>query len=309
VSGASDILDPVEAAQDDITRSKRLIASTLDDLTQHHSWLESYHRDERRRAERLKRQEALERLELKRQRAAWMARRFAATSMAVTRATAEVSARNGSAFVAWATPRAHALWLLLLKSTSASLSWTWRTARSLAERGLAASAIAFAWTVHTSDSVGIAFRKRLSTGFAWLNANAAIVAAPALRRASMGWTRTRYRSKRLATTMTDRAIGNWSRAQTHLSRWIAVEAPKLGRDLAAGAATTSMRAQSLALGALRSTVDSGSRTALRTWQTIQKDAWTDRRPSLQHRALIVRQTTALVCVQPLRTRLPVVRTV
>jgi hypothetical protein len=64
MTGASDVLDPVEAAKDDISRSKRLIASTLDDLTQHHSWLESYHRDERRRAQRLRREDALRRLEL-----------------------------------------------------------------------------------------------------------------------------------------------------------------------------------------------------------------------------------------------------
>lgn len=87
MTGASNVLDPVEAAKDDISRSKRLIASTLDDLTQHHSWLESYHRDERRRAQRLRREDALRRLELRRQRAAWLSRRFALATYAFARAT------------------------------------------------------------------------------------------------------------------------------------------------------------------------------------------------------------------------------
>ncbi len=159
MSGASDILDPVEAAQDDISRSKRAIASALDDLSQHHSWLESYHRDERRRAQRLRRQEALEALELRRQRAAWMLRRFAQTSLAVTRATAVFLARNGAAFLAWATPRAQALALLLARESSAALAWSWRTGRDLAHRGFEGASTGFAWTVRTSDALGLAFRQ------------------------------------------------------------------------------------------------------------------------------------------------------
>ena len=56
MAGATrEITDPVEAAKHGIGSSKRLIAATLDDLSAHHSWLETYHRDERLRAERLRR--------------------------------------------------------------------------------------------------------------------------------------------------------------------------------------------------------------------------------------------------------------
>jgi len=131
MTGASDVLDPVEAAKADISRSKRLIASTLDDLTQHHSWLESYHRDERRRAQRLRREDALRRLELRRQRAAWLSRRFALATYAFARATAVVLMRNGRAFLTWAAPRAHALSRLMMRWISAGASWAWRAGLSL----------------------------------------------------------------------------------------------------------------------------------------------------------------------------------
>jgi predicted deacetylase len=60
----SEAFDPVEIAKQDIGSSRRLIAASLDDLSAHHSWLETYHRDERLRAERLRRREILQRLEL-----------------------------------------------------------------------------------------------------------------------------------------------------------------------------------------------------------------------------------------------------
>ena len=57
-----EIVDPVEVAKEGIGSSRRLIATTLDDLSKHHSWLESYHRDERLRAERLLTNARLQRL-------------------------------------------------------------------------------------------------------------------------------------------------------------------------------------------------------------------------------------------------------
>ena len=226
MSGASDFLDPVEAVQDDISRSKRVIASALDDLSHHHSWLENYHRDERRRAQRLKRQETLQALELKRQRAAWRIRRFVVTSLVAMRATAAFLARNSAAFLDWAAPRAQALTLFALRETSAALSWSWRTGRDLAQKGYEATAAGFAWTVRTSDALGVAFRKRLSAESARLYAEAAIrarpILQPALKRASASWTRTRFRSKRLASTLQTRAADGWSRTRS--------EAPILTRN-------------------------------------------------------------------------------
>ena len=322
VSGASDILDPVEAAQDDISRSKRAIASALDDLSQHHSWLESYHRDERRRAQRLRRQEALEALELRRQRAAWMLRRFAQTSLAVTRATAVFLARNGAAFLAWATPRAQALALLLARELSAALAWSWRTGRDLAHRGFEGASTGFAWTVRTSDALGLAFRQRLSTGAALLYAEAATraqpVLQPAIKRASASWTRTRLRSKRLASTLQTRAADGWSRtrsrapllarnAVTATSQGYARLAEKAavvnarGRDrLSIAFETARAHSQDTARAGFKAASDAWSQAALRTRRILERRA-------PQHRALIVRQCTALACIEPPRTRLPVIR--
>jgi hypothetical protein len=322
VSGASNFLDPVEAAQDEISRSKRMIASALEDLTQHHSWLESYHRDERRRAQRLRRQEALEALELRRQRAAWMTWRFALASFAVMRATANFLARNAAAFLTWASPRAQALALLLATELSAASAWSWRTGRFLARKGYAGAVIGFTWTVHTSDALGVAFRKRASTGAARIYAEAATrarpILQPAFKRASASWTRARARSMRLARTMQTRASDGWSRMRStapirarnavvatsegyaRLADRAAVVNAR-GRDqLSSTFAWTRARSQDVARA--------GVRTASETWRwvALQTRHIVERRISSQ-KALIVRQCTALVCIEPRRTRLPVVR--
>jgi len=217
VSGASDFLDPVEAAQDEISRSKRVIASALDDLSHHHSWLEGYHREERRRAQRLRRQEALQALKLRRQRAAWRVRRFALTSFVAMRNAALFLAQNGAAFLAWAAPRAQALAILMARELSTAATWSWRTARQLAQKGYEGAAIGFLWSVRTSDVLGIAFRKRLSAESARLYAETATrtqpILQPAVKRATASWTRTRFRAKRLAFALQTGLKDAWSRTR------------------------------------------------------------------------------------------------
>ncbi|MGK2923342.1 MAG: hypothetical protein ACSLE4_11265 [Methyloceanibacter sp.] len=306
MTGASGVLDPVEAAKDDISRSKRLIASTLDDLTQHHSWLESYHRDERRRAQRLRREDALRRLELKRQRAAWLSRRLALATYAFARTTTAFLVRNGRAFLTWATPRAHALSRLMMRWISAGASWAWRTGLSLSRTGLEASTAGLAWTIRASDQAGIVFRGQVSAYAALLSAKAAILAAPGLRRASIGWIRTRHRARRIVSTLEARASDGWSKTQSAVSHWIMVESPRLGRGLAskvtAGTTRTRVLAAGLSRAAFKTGTDSWSWAALRVRQAIEKNAATG------HRALIVRPSTALVCIEPRRGGLPAVLT-
>jgi hypothetical protein len=392
VSGASNFLDPVEAVQDEVSRSKRVIASALDDLTQHHSWLESYHRDERRRAQRIRRREALEALALRRQRAAWMARRFALTSFVVMRAAALFLARNGAAFLAWTAPRAKALTLLALSEMSIALAWSWRASRVLAVRGFEAASTGFAWSVRASDALGVALRKRLAAGAAVLYAEAAIraepVLRPALKRASTGWTRTRFRSKRLASALQAQLSDGWARTRSRapvLARnavtatsqgcaWLAKQAVVIsaqGRDQVSIAFGWTVRTSDELGAAFRKRLSSGAallyaEAAPRVQSTLQpafkkasarwtltrhlathlactleaqlSDSWSRMRSSApifmrnaakaasetwsqaasrarnmwerhdpQHRALIVRRSTALVCIAPLRARLPVVR--
>jgi hypothetical protein len=289
VSGASDILDPVGAAKDDIDRSKHLIASTLEDLTRHHSWLESYHRDERRRAERLRRQEALQRLELRRQRAAWLLRRFTLIAFAAARTTAIslvrfLRAARGFTLraVAWTAPRARALAVIVARWLSAGLVWSERTAVSLARTGFAGASIGFAWSVRTSDALGIAFRRRLSAWFAWLWAEVAVLTQPIRKRASKAWLRTLLQSKRLASTMQSRFLANWS--------WLRSSAPHLARNFAGEIFATSTQFAS----------DSWSWAGQHARRILKKSG-------PRHRALVVRRCTDLILAEPWRARLPAIR--
>jgi predicted membrane protein len=400
VSGASDFLDPVEAAQDEISRSKRVIASALDDLSHHHSWLETYHREERRRAQRLRRRETLQALKHKRQRAAWRVRRVALTSFVAMRTTALFLARNGTAFLAWGAPRAQALATLLARELSAATVWSWQTARHFARKGYEAAAIGFVWFVRASDVLGIAFRKRLAAesarlyaeaatraqpilqpavkratanwtrtrlrakrftfalqtgltdawlrtrygapilarrsregvvdGFVWtvhttdalgvgfrqwasakaavLHAEATIRAQPALKRTSAGWAHMRHRSKRLVSTVRARTSNSWARTQSSapvLAR-NAIAMASVGRArLADGAARLHARSQHLALTAVRIASDRWAKTALEARHLLENHRAS--RPSLAHRALVVRKSTALACIEPLRARLPTIR--
>jgi hypothetical protein len=400
VSGASDFLDPVEAAQDEISRSKRVIASALDDLSHHHSWLESYHREERRRAQRLRRQETLQALELRRQRAAWRMRRVALTSFVAMRTTTLFLARNGAAFLAWTAPRARALAILLARELSAATAWSWRTSRRLAQKGYEGAVAGFVWSVRTSDVLGIVFRTRLSAesarlcaeaatraqpilqpvlkrasadwtrirfrakrlaftlqtgltdawswtrhglpvlarkgregvgdGFVWtvhttdalgvdfrkwasasaalLYAEAATRAQPTLERASASWTRTRHRSQHLTSKVQTRAYDSWARTRSSapaLAR-IAIVTASMGRArLAAGAAQLHARSQHLAFAAIKTASDRWAKAVLEARQVLEKHRAS--RPSLAHRAMVVRKSTALACVEPLRARLPAIR--
>ena len=289
MSGASDILDPVGAAKHDIDRSKHLIASTLEDLTRHHSWLESYHRDERRRAERLRRQEALHRLELRRQRAAWLLRRFTQIAFAAARTAAIVLVRFLRAArrftlraAAWTAPRAQALAIKVARWLSAGLVWSERTALSMARTGFAGASIGFAWSVRTSDALGIAFRRRFSAGFAWLWAEAAVLTEPIRKRAMKAWLRTLLPSKRLASATQSRVLADWS--------WLRSSAPHLARNFTG------------ALSATASQFASGSRSwAARQARRILKKS------DARHRALVVRRCTDLILAEPWRARLPAVR--
>lgn len=293
MSSASHTFDPVGAAQDDISRSKHLIASTLDELTRHHSWLESYHRAERRRAQRLSRQEAFQRLKLRRQRTAWLLRRFTLISFAAMRSTAIFLVRNGSAFLvaarkftlratAWTAPRVYALAVVVLRSLSAGLFWSLRTALSLARMGFAGASIGFAWSVRTSDVLGVALRRRLSAGFALLWAKAAILTQPMRTRASVAWLRTRFRSRRIAAMVQTRLSANWS--------WMRSSAPGLARNLV----------RSLWVAGAKLTSDSWARAASQARRLLEKGA-------PRCRALVAKQCTALILIEPCRARLPVVR--
>ena len=187
----SDAIDPVEAVEDDIGRSRKLIAATLDDLTQHHSWLETYHREERLRAERLRRQETLERLEAKRQRTAKRVRRLTVTTCAKSRTVAAFVARHALAFARWAEPRAREAARRARTETARAWSWTRQKTPGMVRQGFEATRAGFFWSVRASEETGIAVRRRASEFYSRLAIEAAQRSAPARRRAAIGWIRAR----------------------------------------------------------------------------------------------------------------------
>lgn len=192
MSSASHSLDPVAAVKDDVDRSRRLIAETLDDLSQHHSWLETYHREERRRAERLRRQEAFERLALRRRKAFWAVRRFAAALYAAAQTAARIAVSNGQALLRWTAPRARRLTVRTYAALNRSASRAWSGAGTMAENSLAMTRAGFLWSVRTSDVAGVRFRRRLAAIAAIILRRSAEATAPARKRTLILWLRTRH---------------------------------------------------------------------------------------------------------------------
>lgn len=240
--GASNVLDPVEAAKNDISRSKHLIASTLDDLSQHHSWLEDYHRTERQRAQRLRRQEAMRRLELRRQRAAWTLRFYAVTTYAATRTAAAFAMRHGTALAVWIAPRAQALAWQAQSALSAGLSWSSAKASTLAREGGVAARIGyraaergFARSVRASDDAGIVFRRVALARATILSARMAELAAPTHRRATIAFTRVRHhalaQARRLEARLTISVVRAAQDTQRLLERYTQGGGARKGRAL------------------------------------------------------------------------------
>ncbi len=145
-------------------------------------------------------------------------------------------------------------------------------------RGRDQASIAFGRTVRTSDALGVAFRKWASTNAAVLYAEAATRAQPTLKRTSASWTRTLHRSKRLGSALQAQLSDNWCRTRS--------SAPIFARNIAGSV--------------FKAASETWSQAALRTQRILAR-----RDPP--HRALIVRQCTALACIEPRRARLPVIR--
>jgi hypothetical protein len=115
VSGAVDTLDPIEAARADIAGSKHLIAAVADDLSRHQEWLENYRVSEKRHARWLQFQELRYQTERKRQALVRALKRSALSVALLVRSIWLFCVRLVTAFVAWLTPRAHALALTLAR--------------------------------------------------------------------------------------------------------------------------------------------------------------------------------------------------
>ncbi len=280
MTGASDTLDPIAAAEAGIAGSKHLIASVADDLSQQERWLAHYRLAERRRARRAKVWELIYWLELRRRRLARWLRRVALIALRLARTAAAflwrtaialsvILGRTATACYAWARPRAYALALTLAAWTIALLAWAATELRLLARATSNAAAIAAASIAHQSRILGAMVRRWLIAAWAWSRIEAARLARAAMASASTSAAWSAARSQALATSLRRETIqlASWTLKKTgHFSR--------------ASLATASL----------------GFSWAKPAGQ----------RADANHRALVIRRSTALISFEPRRAHLPVV---
>jgi hypothetical protein len=357
VSRASYTTDPIEAAEDDIAGSKDLIASVADEIIQHQRWLENYRVAEKERARRLKRQELMYQLELRRRRTVRSLRRFSLASLRLARRVASFLVRNGTALVvalgqllvrcaAWTAPRARTLALTLWRWSVAALAWTWLMAQVLARALVRAAhafvggaSIGFSWMAAQYRSLDLAVGRSLAAGWSWTSRKTHVFTRAFLRAASISFSWIALKSKAGAV-----ALGKWISAAFS---WIRVEASVLARASLKGASISSAWI-ALAASVLSSKLstqakhgaDALKRSALRARRSsvawistagLRMETWRKRSPIAPHgedggnglapelaapqsepgplpnEVSAAQHGTALICLEPLRARLPVVR--
>jgi hypothetical protein len=220
VSGAVDTLDPVEAARADIAGSKHLIASVADDLSQHQEWLKNYRVAEKRHARWLQFQELKYQTELKRRATARTVKRFALGVALLVRSVWLSAVKWTTAFVAWLTPRAHALALTLGRWTAAGLAWTRATVVKIARALLNATLATFVWIATTSRAMALALANAASNAGAWIGAQLEALALALRRLLNRAWLQTLIfaRASRRATSVALAWTAAQSAALAHVLR-------------------------------------------------------------------------------------------
>ena len=232
MTGASDTLDQIAAAEAGIVGSKHLIASVANDLSQQERWLAHYRVAERRRARRAQIHELIYWLELRRQRLARWLRRMALIALRVARTAAAFLWRNAVALFIilrdaataayhWARPRVYAAALTLAAWTLAGLAWALVEARRLARATGTAAAIAAAWASREARILGVIMWRWFVAAWAWTKIEAAQLARAAIKGASIAAAWSAAQSQTLANSLRRETIqlAAWTRQKTgHFSR-------------------------------------------------------------------------------------------
>lgn len=298
MSGVSDTLDPVEAAEDDIAGSKDLIASVADEISQHQRWLENYRVSETKRARRLRRQELMYQLELRRRRTIRSAKRLTLASLILARRVASFLVRNGTALLvtlrrllsrcaAWTAPRARALALTLWRWASAAWSWTTLKAGILARAFLKGASITASWIAVKSRALALTLRQWLSEGFAWMRVEARVLANGFLRAASIGFAWIALKASALSSKLSEQA--------RHGAKRSALTTRRLLRALIANGESVRRR---MVAWAMRSPVAPAA-------SGLGPEPQTDS-GQVGPEASAAKRSTALMCIEPWRARLPMV---
>jgi hypothetical protein len=232
VTGASDTLDPIAAAEAGIAGSKHLIASVADDLSQQERWLAHYRLAERRRARRLKFQELIYWLELRRRRVVRWATRLALITLRLARTAALFLWRTAVALLVmlrsaaiagflWLRPRVYALMLALAALLTASLAWTLVQARAIARVAWRGASIAAAWLMHQSQILGTILWRWLIAAWGWTWTQFTRLARASIKGASIGaaWSAAQSRSLALWLRRETTRLVSWTRTKAgHFSR-------------------------------------------------------------------------------------------
>lgn len=302
-----EITDPVEAANHGIGSSKRLIAATLDDLSAHHSWLETYHRDERLRAERLRRRELRDRLERGVRHAMTRTKRAARITYVEGRRAARFSQRHALAFAQWASPRLQTLTRHTAVATAAAWSWSRQHTPLFTRRACAAARNGFEWSVQASEDTGQIFRQRVATLADEASTELWRRSAPLRRRGELEWLRTRLHMRRVraeaAKRLTDGVATSQTLAQARkrIYRWT-IRGLRISKPAAQRAHGAALRIEAdLSDRIIRITPE--FRRLLRAHMPAA-NVPAEAPASEGCRALIVRPNTALACVAPAEHKLP-----
>jgi hypothetical protein len=250
------------------------------------------------------------------------------------KALARIIGRNSlyAGSVAWAWMRLHAAiaWAWIAKSSralaAALLLWLVRTgrrgralARIIGRNSLYAGSVASAWAATTAREVGVTLRQNFSAASKWTAVTARILArasADNARRAS-AWGAAH---SRVAATSMKRNVASgaaWSAAAARAtaenarraSIWGAAHsraaASSIGRNVSSGAAWSAATAKEAAHASIAASRESYSWVMLRM-RAVSNATFGATAPSNAHagRALIVRQSTALICFEPKRPGFP-----
>src|SRR5581483_7047216 len=198
--------------------SKDLIASAVEDLSQHQRWLENYRAAETKHTRRLKRKELMHRFGefMKR-----VLRALLNMALAVGRALRSAGLtllglcvhmmkaigagfvylyRLGLSAMAWLAPRLRALLLAMGRGLAAAFAWTLLRFKSFARGAAEEAKIAYSWSARASKAFARGAAEEAKIAYAWSARTSKAAAASARERTSAAYAWTAPRAHAFASS-------------------------------------------------------------------------------------------------------------
>jgi hypothetical protein len=249
---------------------------------------------------------------------------------AQSRAFAALLARWSSAAWAWTRVHAAIAWSFIVASSramaAAVLYWLVRTgrrakalARIIGRNSLYAGNVTSAWIASTARAAAVNLRQNLSAAWKWTAVNGRILARAstknARRASAWGTAQSRAAAASIGRNVSSGAAWSAATAKTtaenarRASIWGAAHsraaASSIGRNLSSGTAWSAATAKEVAQASIAASRESYSWVMLRL-SAVSNATFGATAPSIAHtgRALVVRQSTALICFEPKRPGFP-----